>query len=377
MKVLYILHAWNNLAGVENHTKTLIRELKGKIEAAVLYPEDDKIILRLQDKETKLPGRALHALVPFQDKTIDLSFQQALQSVQPDLIHFMHGFRWPLSIYEQVHRCSTPVIVSSHDFYPLTPDFTGQGGVSPEDFVSPEYSKKLFGQDVSLYLAQRRSLIRSSYERACLRTTPTQMLAEELQTVFPFDFHQMPYGITPFECKKRDGDLPLSIGFLGSLLPQKGWPYMWQAIQPFLEEEPSVHFHIFGGGDLPASPPPQVHFHGSYQPAELPSLLDKVDIVFLPSAFRETFCMALSEVWQAGRIPAVSRIGALEERVADGVNGKVFEPSSAEAILKTLRWFTKNDDWKDWTLPEPRLAQDMAEEYLQLYLRGCNDNPET
>ena len=57
------------------------------------------------------------------------------------------------------------------------------------------------------------------------------------------------------------------------------------------------------------------------------------------SIWPETYCITLSEVWQAGIVPIVSDIGALGERVTHGVNGYKVpfgEPGPVVHILERL-----------------------------------------
>ena len=44
-KILYILHSYNNKGGTEEHTKTLVKGLSGKLDCWIVFPEKKNIVL--------------------------------------------------------------------------------------------------------------------------------------------------------------------------------------------------------------------------------------------------------------------------------------------------------------------------------------------
>ena len=60
------------------------------------------------------------------------------------------------------------------------------------------------------------------------------------------------------------------------------------------------------------------------------------------SIWPETYCITLSEAWQAGLVPVVSDIGALGERVRHGVNGFKVPNTEAGALVEILRELAYN-----------------------------------
>jgi glycosyltransferase involved in cell wall biosynthesis len=106
----------------------------------------------------------------------------------------------------------------------------------------------------------------------------------------------------------------------------------------------NISFHFFGDIDsaydekLDPSKNSQIFRYGKYPPGKLPEELFSCDISLHASLCPETYALSLSEAWASGLIPIVSNIGALGERVTEGINGlKVTVGSSdalADAILK-------------------------------------------
>jgi len=288
--------------------------------------------------------------------------------INPDLIHIMHFVNWPLSVIEQAIQSGRPVVMSFHDYYAITPHYTMQGEKDSSQTTTPAYAVKLFGKDISPYLLQRRSIITSALGRAKALAVPSPYLARVLGQIFPFDFKVIEYGIRPFTPQKVIKNWTgLRFGYLGSLLPQKGWESLFTAFQKIAPIYPQAELHFFGGMDKAAPVSPGIFFHGIFEQSDLPQILPHLDVGIIPSVFAETYSLVLSEMWQAGLPVAVSNIGAMGERVTDGVNGRKFEPGNISQIAEVLTWFLEQDDWRMWPVPNVRLDLEMASEYDTWY----------
>jgi glycosyltransferase involved in cell wall biosynthesis/spore maturation protein CgeB len=106
-----------------------------------------------------------------------------------------------------------------------------------------------------------------------------------------------------------------------------------------------IEFHIFGEVRAPYDEKlkkaaiANVKIHGAYQPHTLRDALRHTDVALLLSIWPETYVLTLSEAWRAGVVPIVTDVGALDERVSDGVNGlkvPVNEPGSVVHALRGL-----------------------------------------
>jgi hypothetical protein len=82
---------------------------------------------------------------------------------------------------------------------------------------------------------------------------------------------------------------------------------------------------------------PFVHVHGGYKPGDLPTEIYFCHVSLHLSVWPETYCLTLSEAWDCGLVPVVSDIGALGERVIDGVNGLKIPPDAEGALVQALR----------------------------------------
>jgi glycosyltransferase involved in cell wall biosynthesis len=117
-------------------------------------------------------------------------------------------------------------------------------------------------------------------------------------------------------------------------------------------------------------------------------LLNDFDVSVHISIWPETYCLTLSEAFGAGIVPIVSDIGALGERVIDGVNGFKFELYSPGSLVDIIRYLIGNrgliDKLKDqsctdnvteekhkaWLLPiYQKLIQDSKLNQSNIYLK--------
>lgn len=374
-RLLYILHAFNNRGGTEEHVRTLAKGLADEFDIAILYPEKLQLHLRLPDGRVGLyPAEEVRfPLTPYQLPLIESSVRQVIESFRPDLVHVQHFIYWPLGILDLVHATGIPAAVSFHDYYPITPYFTMEQVADPHECFSTAGAVKVFGKDISLYLAQRRDLLRESLAKFRCCICPSQALARELGTIYPLPYRIVAHGIVPFAPLPHEASPTLRFGYVGSLLPQKGWLPLVEAFEKVHARHPGSELHFYGGHRELTHP--AIHFHGIYDQPDLPRILAGIDVGVIPSVFRETFSLVLSEMWHARVCPAVSAIGALAERVTDGVDGRTFRPGDRESMAETLSWFAEHDEWRAWKMPAVRTASEMCAEYREIYRELIGGRP--
>ena len=133
------------------------------------------------------------------------------------------------------------------------------------------------------------------------------------------------------------------IAVVGNFLRAKGA----DAIMSLIEEANPLlfRFHLLGNAEpqyaevLARWNKPNVTYHGRYMPGDLSSVAH-ADVALHLSIWPETYCISMSEIWQAGLIPIVSDVGAFGDRVEHGVNGfkvRIGETSAVLDYLELLR----------------------------------------
>lgn len=372
-RILYLVHEYHNLAGVEEFLKALVRHLPPCYEPWICFPHKGALHLgkppieRNSSETFRFPFGNFSIIAPFRDGVSEDSLAFVLHHVQPDLVHIVHFASWPLSVFQQVLTLGCPTVLSFHDYYAVTPYYTMQGSPDPVYALSKEYCQTVFKQDISAYCQERVKMFQGLFPRMSALVVPSEYLRRQLAVLYPDTFTVIPYGIEPFPVQPRAKRWSgFRFGFYGSLLPQKGWDSLIEPFQRIRCHRPDVELHLFGGHG-PALP--GVFYHGAFLRDQVASVMTQCDVALVPSRFAETYSMVLSELWRAGVPTAVARIGAMAERVDDGRNGRTFAPDNAEEITAVMEWFLADSSWKQWTLPEPPTAPWMAEEYHRLYQR--------
>ena len=369
-KLLYILQFYHNRGGVEEHVRTLAEGLSQDFEIRIVAPEDGNLVVvengaTIRSSPVEKP---VWPLTPYHSPQLEAALEEVIQEFKPDLIHIQHIFNWHGGLVDQATATGIPVIVSFHDYNVVTPFYTMQGAPNPTVALSREYCELIFRTDLSEYVNKRFQLLSESLSRCKAFLCPSQYLVDQLSTVLPFSFQVIEHGIYPYHPKPLAKGADHRFGFIGTRIPQKGWMELLKAFQILRESNSKAELCFFGGGQAPPKQSsPGVKFFPSYTRFDLPEVMSQFQIGVVPSMFAETYSYVLSELWAGGKAVAAANIGNLGVRVRDGVNGKLFVPGDVSAMVETLRWFLESDDWKQWTLPEPRLVDAMLADYRELY----------
>ncbi len=145
----------------------------------------------------------------------------------------------------------------------------------------------------------------------------------------------------------------LRFGYIGSLLRNKGVDFIVQAFRRLDAPGTELWLHGF---ELPGAPfakwlhelangDSRIHFAGPYTPPELPAILNRMDVLLIPSRWHETFSIVTREALLAGLPVIASRMGGIPDAIEDGVNGVLLPPDDMEAWLAAMRRAVEERDW--------------------------------
>lgn len=368
-RLLYILHCYYNRGGTEQHTRDLAAGLAEHFDIAIAALEKDQLHIIKDGKTTKVfqVGQVPWPITPYEAPVFTQALAQVVGETEPDLIHIQHFFNWPLSLVDHVRAMGKPVVLSLHDYYAITPYFTMQGARDAQHALSKEFVLAIFKSDISDYLRQRLEILQKSFAQVAHKIVPSTYLQQQLKSALPGNYRVIGHGIRPFTPETKVQSTKLRFGYVGTLLPQKGWQQLAGAFQSVHKKHPECALHFFGGGAPVKSNVPYIQFHGTYEQHDLGRICSLIDVGVIPSVFPETFSLVLSELWHGGVPVAASSLGALGERIQDGVNGRSFNPYSTEETAAALGWFLENTSWRSWKLPQPRLLDEMIKEYCTFY----------
>ncbi len=370
--LLFVSHQYHHLGGTEIQTRLLADRLSGEYEISVAYPNaaQRQIMLRRPDgTECAYPADpVIFPRTPYRQLGTEQAFTAILGDVRPNIIHFQHFANWPLSIIDQAAPSGAKIVVSLYDYFAITPFYNLAGVFNPEEVLTQQYAESLLGQDGLAYLQQRRELIGRSLARVHQRFVLSDYQRRVMAKFFSVPFDVMEPGIVPFApISKRKSEPGLRFGYLGTFVPQKGWIALTYAFAKVRAKHPTAQLRMYGQTIPKGQPPEGTTISGVYSHDDLPRILSEFDVGVIPSIFPETFCIVLSEMWQANVPVAASDLGALGDRVIDGRNGKKFAPGDTDDMARALNWFIEHDDWRTWLLPTSRTLDQLAADHDLVY----------
>lgn len=373
--ILFILHNYFNRAGTEEHTKTLARHLEEWFDPYILFPANNAIHLeRLGDFVDSFPGDSLQSPeTSFRSLMTEVSLEKVINKIKPSLVHVQHFFQWPLGLIAHIQSLVGKVIVSFHDYYLLTPDFTFMSYKNGESLISSEYSVRTFNTDLSDYLSRRKELLIEALSKVQARIVPSQYLSSVLQAHTDLSFDVIEHGIEPLKRLEKSESQNIRFGYFGGTVPQKGYKNLIQAFEILYQEHKNISLLMYGPEMEPIGVlPSNIQYLGAFEESQKSEIFGNIDILVIPSEFAETYSLVLSETWSIETPVLAADIGALGERILDNVNGRKFRTGDMQDLYQKMKWFVTSKDWRSWKYPTPRSVDLMVEDYKKLYEKVLN-----
>ena len=345
--------------GIEVYQE-MLRDLGDGYRILFLFPtsRDGQWSLRLEGLEVEETYECACVAPPRStDPFIEGLFQRILFEHRVDLVHIHHLMHLPLSLPLIARACGVPSVYHVHDHYLICErwlllDHSGQfcdvvnrGShqcdaclVAGNDY--PPGSKARRDGVMELATGAIDAFVTSTpetarYLRRFFPGIPDECVVE-IEMVSP---RPIALGSVPGLRRKHEASA-LTVAFLGNFAPHKGGMHAINLIRSC--EGYPIHFKLIGRVDdqyrdlIARLPPDQVIVTGPYDQRAVGVLLTGCDVSLHLSTWPETFVIALTEAWQAGLIPIVTDIGALAERVCDGVDGFKVRTGDTGAVRDRL-----------------------------------------
>ena len=381
MRIALTVHKYppESLGGTEIYSWSLARALSAAGHVVhVFYPlpdlppaqaciERDGVQLwRVpRPKERADEGPAAQWWHTFRDTTIEAEFQRFLNEVQPDLVHFQHVQDVSARLIELA--AGRPRVATLHDYWyfcangqlvrPTRRTCEGpRGGWNCVECASARANLKwlkLARPLVALPFAYRNHYLRDVAASIDRFIAPSHFLRDEyVRHGFPAErIVVVENGLDLDRLAERpDANLPAPavrphFGFLGSLAWQKGVHVL---IEAFNQVSDRAALTIYGSAAAfpayaqqlrAAAHHSHICFAGALPPDLVGAALRQIDCLIVPSLWYENSPLVIQEAFGL-RVPVVaSNIGALREKVQDGVNGRLFTPGDALALRGILQEF--------------------------------------
>lgn len=321
----------------------------------------------------------------------ETAFSSVINQYGFDVVHIQHLGHHTLSLPIIAKACGVGVIFSFHDFLAVCSHYNllnfeqryceiDKRNIGACDICLKTLEKLEFGVQQT-----RRAFVSKimKYVDVCLYGTEhSYELARKIYPVLNSKKNYI-FGIpspdTTIPLKQKQYEplngRKLKIATVGNFIRSKGADTILSILQ---SANPDLYeFHIFGymqpdyENVLKEMKRDNVVLHGAYGLGEV-AALQIADVAMTLSIWPETYCISLSESWQNGLIPIVTDVGALGDRVVDGVNGFKVEIGAVNTVIDRLE-LIRSDELLRKQLMEnitPDLwvtAADYAKQLLAVY----------
>ncbi|MEB3277609.1 MAG: tetratricopeptide repeat protein [Lyngbya sp.] len=403
-RLLFICHNTlisSSFGGLEIHQNVLCQNLLDAFDIFFFYKHKDqgkRVTYRITDAnynpiEEFILGK-IEVKFNLSNETYEKKFADILIRYRIDLVHFFHFINHLPSYALVAKALGVPYTISVHDYYLACIKFnlldytnrycenSGQAITQCDVCLSATDNIAAGSQ------ATRRAFYGRVLDGAFRIITVSKSTADILTRIYPQlegSGKVFPHGaplpsrISVMDQRIRTPDQvseKLKIVVFGNLAPHKGSDAIVRAMN-FLRNDP-VSFDIFGIID--GTVEKQISnlnlcnatIHGAYVPGSLN--LANYDVSLHLSIWPETHCQTLSEAWMGGLVPIVTDIGALGERVIDGVTGYKIPVNSPSSLISIIRRLIKEpyqlDDIRsnvtdDLVFTQSRHQQLFRETYLE------------
>lgn len=361
-KILMVTHnllTQSQWGGVEIYQDMMLRALRDRYEFLIYSP-----CLGTTGKTCILHDENLEPLRQYTfDEAVDfqtLSCPQREQAFSNILcehgiaaVHFQH-FIWHVPSLASIARAlGVPAMLSLHDYYTACSHYNfigmhgrycGVEGMSERncDVCLRKTSNLAAGSQ-----AARRAFYRRILREIDIVHADSQDTADRYRTIYTcLSSHPglrvkgLPIDEAPAVAPRRTAGR-LRVALLGNFAKNKGAD---AAIEVFSELQTApIDFVVYGrvsaeyAEALKLANFQNVRVYGPYAPGVLAGELAETDVSLHLSVCPETYCLMLSEAWQAGVVPVVTDLGALGQRVCHGRNGFTFPREDLGALMDLLQ----------------------------------------
>lgn len=415
------MHAYwpNNIAGTENYTHNLAVELiraGHQVQIFTAEPNskshaDHEVERYVEDgiRVTKV-----HRTGPHYHRIIDTLlnddyknvFAELLQEYHPDVVHFQHLKNLSLTLIDQAREYGIHTVYTVHDLWFRCPTVRGYLGNQPclcnnfqacqtcvDQVIGASIAHKVANPIVQLLVRwdrrnqriERNRIFREYLRKVDQVVVPSQYLYDQVLSfgVNPTKLLKVQNGVLPPEVEVHKVTHPkLKFIFLANLTIEKGFGLVVDTFKSLANEGYKFVLDVYGRAHTDDSEVanlvnslnniPDSKYHGPLSPEEARKIYADYDVSLVPSLWDEIYSLVLDESLAMGTFVLVSNKGALPERVVDGINGKVFDPSEPNSFAQSLRDIlegkvplTRASQAKTWITMQENSAQ-ILDIYQQL-----------
>ena len=378
MRILHIVHQYppDHVGGTEFYTQTLAAyQQRAGHEVAIFCPasrtattvENGIRVHRISDGGA---GRTKVFASTFYQPTMQRALTAVIAQSPPDIIHIQHLMGLPSRIINDIRAAGIPYVITLHDYWygcanaqliiNGTDDVcTGAdaNGLNCARCALTRAEKSSWGwlaPALSPIMRQRNGRLQQIIKNAAYVIAPTEFvrtayaqmgLAGKNMIVITHGI-ELPQAQIKAALANRSARKAgqLRIGYVGSLGWQKGLHHLIAAVNRLPAAEVTVD--IYGGldtfpdyvADLQAmATHTGIRFNGRISREQIWQAFANMDIFAFPTLWYEASPLTIDEAFAARTPILASDIGAVGEKVKDGIDGLLVPPGDEEALYHALR----------------------------------------
>jgi glycosyltransferase involved in cell wall biosynthesis len=276
------------------------------------------------------PVRNLNKVATLFNVLTAADFARVLREVRPDIVHSHSMVELTPAMWAAARRHGAGIVHTLHDFDLLcirAALFHHGKACERRHLACRLFSrvKQHFHRHIDHVVGVSRSILDIHLAQGCFQALPNAQRHVVWNPVQ--DLH----GATPPARQRRPGE-PLTFGFMGRLVEEKGLQVLLQACRRL----PPQGWRLRVAGRLPEGGPwlaaaqgLPVDFVGYVEPS---AFLSEVDVLVVPSLWQEPFGLTVVEAYAQGVSVLGSRAGGIAELVGAVEPHALFEPGDAEAL---------------------------------------------
>jgi glycosyltransferase involved in cell wall biosynthesis len=281
-----------------------------------------------------------------------------LQRFDPDIIFIWGMWNLPYSLaalaedrypHKVVYRFASywPTLPSQHEFYWRTPGRTWYSRIP----------KQLLGRVALSMLTREAQKERLTFRHAiCVSAATRTVLVEAGVPVSHAQIIHTGLDVRQYLDRRKGHlahrvDQTLKVLYAGRIYPEKGIDTAIEAMTELVygQGRRDIRLSLAGTGSADyenqlrqrvsqAGLSDYVSFLGWVPPTEMPGLLQKFDVLVLPSSWPEPFSRAVLEGMVSGLVVVATRTGGTPEIIVDGENGWLFMPNDPGDLAEKIAY---------------------------------------
>jgi len=330
------------------------------------------------------------------DPLLTEAYVEFLNLLKPDIIHFHHFIRFGVDFLTLTRKTlpRAKIILTCHEFLTICAAEGHMQRLNDGSLCtrpSAVRCHQCLPEKSPEHFFARRLWMQSHLSNVDVFTTPSQFMIDIFAKAgLPREkFHHIGNGLKPRAPKHQETPRPRNhFGFFGQMVDAKGLHILLDAVT-ILRAGNFENFKVeINGANLNFASPARrsrietflaaeaarevqnVTVNGAYHPDDLASRMARIDWCVVPSIWRESFGLVISEAWTYGRPVIAANAGGPAERIRDNIDGLLFSLGDSRALADTIkRACTEPGLWDKLSanITPPPDNNVMAEGFLELY----------